>query len=108
LPNWFVLVPAAWLLISPWVLPSVATATWALNAWIVAILIGALAVAALMQLTEWEDWGNLVLGAWLFASPWILGYVGSGAWNAWIVGAVVVVISIWGIVAIRQDRSARV
>jgi hypothetical protein len=108
-PNWLTLVLAVWLFISPWVLPSVASG-WSWDAWIVAILIGALSIAALAQMTEWEDWGNLILGAWLFISPWLLGFGGSGSWNAWIVGALVAIISIWGIVAIRtvhhQQHSA--
>jgi hypothetical protein len=34
---------------------------------------------------------NLVLGAWLFLSPWILGFAPQAAvsWNAWISGVVV-------------------
>ena len=34
---------------------------------------------------------NLVLGAWLFLSPWILGFVSETAagWNAWLSGIVI-------------------
>ena len=46
--------------------------------------------------SRWQDWSAMVLGAWLFISPWIFGHVGSAsAWNAWTVGVVVVVISLW-------------
>lgn len=105
-PNWLTLALAVWLFISPWVLPSVASGVWAWNAWIVAILVGGLSIAALAQMTEWEDWGNLILGAWLFISPWVLGFGGSASWDAWIVGILIAAISIWGIVAIRQATSA--
>lgn len=41
---------------------------------------------------RWQDWVNLVLGLWLFTSPWILGYAGaseSAAWNAYALGVVI-------------------
>lgn len=37
---------------------------------------------------RWQDWINLILGAWLFVSPWVLQYADStAAWNAYIMGA---------------------
>jgi hypothetical protein len=49
---------------------------------------------------HWQDWVNLVLGAWLFISPWALGYAGlrAPAWNSWIFGAVVALLSIAALV----------
>src|SRR5215831_8518266 len=55
---------------------------------------------------RWQDWLNLLLGAWLFISPWVLGFAqtqaaaGAGAThslaapNAWIFGVIVVLLSI--------------
>jgi len=54
---------------------------------------------------RWQDWLNLLLGAWLFISPWALGFAKAGgaatstyshaaAFNAWIVGVIVVLLSI--------------
>lgn len=42
---------------------------------------------------RWQDWVNLVLGAWLFFSPWILQYAtgGPGAWNSYVFGIGIVV-----------------
>jgi hypothetical protein len=42
-----------------------------------------------MSAKRWQDWINLVLGLWLFASPWALGYAdtGAAAWNAYLTGA---------------------
>jgi len=28
---------------------------------------------------RWQDWVNLLLGAWLFISPWALGFSNMGA-----------------------------
>lgn len=40
---------------------------------------------------------ELVLGAWLLAAPWILGFaaIGATAWTAWIVGILVVILAVW-------------
>jgi hypothetical protein len=44
-----------------------------------------------MGFSRWQDWANLVLGSWLIISPWMLGYSGAGAWNAYGLGAGIVV-----------------
>jgi hypothetical protein len=46
--------------------------------------------------TRWQDWAELVLGVWLFFSPWLLGYsdVSAAATNAHIIGAAIVVFSL--------------
>jgi hypothetical protein len=49
-----------------------------------------------MRAKRWQDWLNLILGVWLFLSPWLLGYVGTNltaSWNAWILGVALVVFS---------------
>jgi hypothetical protein len=45
-----------------------------------------------MKTKRWQDWINLLLGAWLFASPWALNYASElpkAAWNAYILGAAI-------------------
>lgn len=46
-----------------------------------------------MSEKRWQDWVNLILGVWLFVSPWVLEYtmLQSAAWNAYIMGAAIVV-----------------
>ncbi|HEY1327475.1 MAG TPA: SPW repeat protein [Casimicrobiaceae bacterium] len=49
-----------------------------------------------MKERRWQDWVNLLLGIWLFLSPWLLGYYEASmtaAWNAWILGVALVVFS---------------
>jgi hypothetical protein len=29
---------------------------------------------AMIRKMRWQDWGNLVVGAWLFISPWVMQY----------------------------------
>ena len=43
---------------------------------------------------RWQDGGNLLLGVWLFVSPWVLSYAAGmpvAAWNAYLLGAAIVV-----------------
>ncbi|WP_333841568.1 SPW repeat protein [Pelomicrobium sp.] len=47
---------------------------------------------------------SLGLGAWLFISPWVLGYVeshGGAAWNAYLLGAATVLFSLAGLYTSR-------
>lgn len=49
-----------------------------------------------MKTRTWQDWLNLLLGAWLFVSPWALNFAGTlphAARNAWIVGAAITLIA---------------
>ncbi len=45
---------------------------------------------------RWQDWVSLILGIWLFISPWVVGFsaVSNAAANAWILGIVVAVVAI--------------
>jgi hypothetical protein len=47
-----------------------------------------------MTLKRWQDWVNVILGAWMIVSPWILGFAANGniaAQSAWALGAAIVV-----------------
>jgi hypothetical protein len=85
-------------LISPWVL-SYSTAGRATdNAVLLGILIGIFAIASMVNLRAWKEWVNVILGAWLFISPWALGFVGTSmaaAWSAWGLGAIVFILALW-------------
>lgn len=43
----------------------------------------------------WQDWANLILGLWLFASPWLLRFTRATtpAWNTWISGAIIAILA---------------
>lgn len=47
------------------------------------------------QSNAWQDWANLILGLWLFASPWLIHFTGAtaAAWNAWIFGAIIAILA---------------
>lgn len=50
---------------------------------------------------QWQDAVNIVLGLWLIASPWVLGYAAqtTPAWNAYVLGVIIAVAAIAALVA---------
>jgi len=36
--------------------------------------IAILSLAAIFAFSNWKEWANLLLGIWLIASPWLLGF----------------------------------
>lgn len=92
----------------PWVIgfASDTTATW--NAWIAAIVLGALAVATLSAFAEWEEWANMVIGLWLIVSPWILGFMANvnAMWTHVILGVLVAAIAAWAVWDYRHHMHA--
>ena len=56
---------------------------------------------------RWQDWANLVLGAWMVASPWIIGFsTNTPARNGAIaLGALVFLMSLWAhLERVRYER----
>jgi hypothetical protein len=53
---------------------------------------------------RWQDIGNFILGAWLFISPWVLGFNGSDmvARNAWLFGVIVALLAALAIFVYQQ------
>lgn len=74
---------------------------------------------------RWEDWAILLVSIWFFFSPWILQFghnlntaeigaagapiqaVGRAAWDAWVLGAIVFLISLSAIgrMEVSQERA---
>jgi len=46
---------------------------------------------------KYLNWIQLVLGLWIFVSPWILGFsdISTALWSNVIVGALVVIFALW-------------
>lgn len=57
-----------------------------------------------MRKESWADVVNLLLGVWLFLTPWIFGYAGTttAAWNAWIAGALIAVLGVAALAAFAE------
>jgi predicted cobalt transporter CbtA len=67
------LVLAAFLFISPWLFAQ-ANGTAAADLRISGVAVAVLSLAAILAFATWEEWANVLLGLWLIASPWILGF----------------------------------
>jgi hypothetical protein len=72
------------------------------------VLLGTLII--MIELVElsvfrgWEEWINVALGAWLIASPWVLGIATPTARvNFVVVGALVVALALYELWHVRQN-----
>jgi hypothetical protein len=67
------LLLAVFLFASPWLFAR-ANGTAATDLRASGAAIAALSLAAMVAFANWEEWANLLLGFWLIASPWALGF----------------------------------
>lgn len=91
------LILGLWLVISPWALSYMTEARPTWNAVIVGVIIAVAAIAALVAFHKWEEWINVVLGAWLIVSPFLLGFAAhaTALWNQIVVGVLVGGLALW-------------
>jgi uncharacterized membrane protein HdeD (DUF308 family) len=94
--DWINLVCAVLLFISPWVLGFSGNLTAARTAWVGGIIIFVMAVAAMVQFAEWEEWVALIVGILVLISPWVLGFaaVHAALWTCVVLGIIVALSSI--------------
>lgn len=106
--DWVNLVLAVCLFISPWVVGFMADTIPTWNAWIVGVVVGILALATLSAFAEWEEWINLLLGLWLVAAPWVLGFatVMNAMWTHVIMGVLIAGFAAWAIWGHRHSPHA--
>ena len=94
LMDWVNLVLAVALLVSPWVLAFPAGAA-TYNAVIAGLIIGLVAIGAIVAFAQWEEWVNLLLGVWAIISPFVLGFAAdtTAMWTHVVIGLVVAVLA---------------
>jgi len=93
------LILAILLIASPWVLTFPA-GTITTNAVVAGLIIGVVAIAALFAFAQWEEWVNLIVGAWVIASPFVLHFTSDtrALWTHVLLGlavAVLAAIELW-------------
>jgi SPW repeat-containing protein len=95
--DWVTLLLGIWICVSPWTTDSGAGGAAISSYYIVGVAVTLFAIVALVTFRPWEEWVNLVLGAWLLVSPWLLGFraVTGLMWNALLIGALVVACAGW-------------
>jgi membrane-bound ClpP family serine protease len=106
--DWVSLVLGVILFITPWVFGTALYGWSSWDAWIVGVIgvILALLALALLRISTVFEWLLLILGVWLFISPWLLGFavLSPAAWVAWIIGILFVVANGWALVQTRSPR----
>jgi hypothetical protein len=107
--DWTIFGLGLWVIASPWIIKHVMAtpsapggvteiAMW--NHYAVGLGVVIMAVVAAYAWRAWAEWANVVLGAWLLVSPWLLGFSGSAdlMWNAVGAGAFIVLFAGWTLV----------
>ncbi len=118
--DWVIRLLAIWLFFSPWILQfgrnapaggtaangalhGASNASW--NAWILGVLVFLVSLSAMRRNDLRQDWINLILGAWIFIAPWVLGFAtgeySAAAWDHWIVGALIAILASVNISRVR-------
>jgi general stress protein CsbA len=102
------LVVGMGLFISPWLLGFAGSSGPARNAWIVAVALVVISFAEIAAFAEWEEWVSLLLGVWLMAAPWTLGFTGdhNAFWIHLVFGALMAAVSFWAIWDYRHEPHA--
>lgn len=107
--DWVSLVLGVLLFISPWVFSTSTNGSSSWNAWIFGVIGVLLALWALafLHTAPIGRWISLIIGVWLFISPWVLGFaaLSSAAWTAWLIGILFVIANGW---TLLQTRSSSV
>ncbi len=102
------LIMGLWLFVSPFVLHYYLDETYAApNAFVYGLALTAISGIALIKPEAWEEWVNLLIGLWLIAAPFVLGFEISivATWNHLILGVLVTADAIW---ALMQTPSQKV
>jgi hypothetical protein len=103
--DWAIALLGLWMLLSPRVLHLVggiqSIAIW--SAWLAgaAIILATVGSRFVVELwSPWQDGTNAVLGLWLMASPWALGFAAhmTARTNSIVVGFCVAVLALWAMV----------
>jgi len=94
--DWIGVALGFWLLASPMAL-AYGEMPATQNAFLVGVLLISIEVVELAFFRLWEEWINVVLGAWLVASPWVLGATDVAMANLVIVGLLVMALALYEI-----------
>jgi SPW repeat len=90
-PDVYNLFLAAVLFISPWLF-KLTNSQGKIDLWVTSATIIVLSLAAIIAYRDWEEWINVLMGAWLIGSPWLLGFPHTRAMHLSIGFGVVIVL----------------
>jgi hypothetical protein len=106
--DWVGMLLGVLIMVSPWFplqasdVIDVERSHLVLNSFVVGMLVLGLAQLEYVALHRWEEVGSILLGLWLIASPFVLGYSADQALQAWhiLLGALVAIV---GALQLWQD-----
>ena len=86
-----------WVVLSPWALSFQDSRAALVNAVVIGLALVAGGLGAIFVPRAWEEWTEGVLGLWLMASPWILGFsmMRNAMLSAMVSGVVVLALALW-------------
>jgi hypothetical protein len=106
--DWCSWALGLWLCISPWALRFDLEKTPTRTAVISAALLVFVEMVTLSVYRAWEEWINVILGAWLAICPWLLGISSSAARNNFVViGLLVLALALYEIWDDRRQSGNR-
>ncbi len=80
---------AAFMFVSPWLF-ALTRENARLDLWLSSVAVAVVAIAAILTYANWKEWLNVLLGAWLIVSPWLLGFAHTTGMHISIAGGIVV------------------
>jgi hypothetical protein len=92
-----ILLLGVWLFVSPWVMGYPSDSPAAVNAFVAGAILAALAAFDLYKTYVWAVLVNIVVGAWVAASPWVVDVVADGpmSMSMLVVGIATIVLGLW-------------
>ena len=80
-----------WAIVTPWLVGNHPAAGVVADYAIAGILIALFACAAVFAFRPWQEGINILLGAWLLVSPWVLEFRANASliWSAVLIGVLV-------------------
>ena len=105
----------AWIILSPWALGFQDSRAATVNAVVIGLALVAAALGAIFVPRAWEELTEGVLGLWLIASPWVLGFstLHDAMLSTVASGVVVLMLALWTLMIDKDysnwlhDRMAR-
>ena len=104
--DWVTLIAGLWLFINPWIF-GYSRMSYSWDAYLFGAVVFIFSIWALSDKRFWEEWVDLLIGIWIFLSPWILGFSmnGGALWNFLAVGFVLMVFAIWSLAAYPKSAT---
>jgi hypothetical protein len=92
-----ILLLGVWLIVSPWVMAYPGDSPPAINAFIAGAIMAALAAFDLYKTYAWAVFLNILVGAWVAVSPWLVDVMPNQAMSAslLLVGVATVILGLW-------------